>query len=173
MNLSIKIPVQYYLKKYLSKKVEVTPFQLSNKGCHISALILEPLAKDFYPKREPLDPKYNDFIEFEMNSSIVNEKRFQIDAKIVYRINKLLRDKFNDEFFHWVNQIRESTKKTGEEIEINGAIHQFMEYYDLHEDDIQFETLKKIYWRERNPPRPIEKTPKPKLQLELPFFQIQ
>lgn len=172
LHISVSIPIQFYLKKYLSKKVDVSPFHLTNKGCHISALLLEPIEKGFYPTKQPVPAKYNDFLEFSMNTSIIKEGRFHIDSKIVYRINKILEDKFDDEFFHWCENVRQSFISNGKAIEINEAIETFMAYYDLSEDDIQFETLKKAYYRYRVPPVPIRKATQEEIDQQLKLFVI-
>lgn len=173
LHISVSIPIQFYLKKYLSKKVDVSPFHLSNKGCHISALLLEPIEKGFYPAKIPISAKYNDFLEFKMNTSIIKEGRFHLDTKIVYRINKILEDKFDDEFFHWCENARASFQSEGKSIEINDAITSFMNYYQLHEDDIQFETLKKAYYRFRVPPKPIKKATQEELDQQLKLFVFE
>lgn len=171
--ISIKVPIKHFLKKYLSKKVDVSPFQLTNKGCHISAILLEPVEKGFYPKRETIPDGMDDYIEMELNTSIIKEGRFHLDSQIVVRMNSLLRDKFDDEFFHWVNSSRESWDLDGKAPEINECIESFMNYYDLSEDDIAFETLKKSYYRYRVPPRkPAVRPTKEQLQEQLSLWNF-
>lgn len=161
MHISVKIPVQHFLKKFLSKKVEVSPFEIKNK-CHISALLLEPLKKDYIPSKDELKNKFNDWIECEMNTTIMREKKFQLDKDVVLRIDLLLKELFFDEMIHFVQSITSDNS-----IEIQEAIFKFTEYYDLQEDDIQFETLKKRYYRYRVPPKPIVKPTIEELKAQL------
>jgi hypothetical protein len=163
MYISVKIPVQHFLKKFVARKMEVSPFQIQNK-CHISALFLEPMKKDYMPTREELKAKFNDWIECQMNTSIIKEKKFQIDKDVVLRIDSLLKELFFDEMVHFVSSLTES-----QAVLIQDAIFQFMNYYDLIDDDIQFETLKKHYYRYRVPPKPIRKPTVEELNSQLQF----
>lgn len=176
----LTIPIHYYIKKYLSKTHQVQPFfDLSLNGCHISAIILEPIDKGYINPSDRIKMKetYDDFLTFRLNTTLHRQTRFKIDANSVRRINKLLENKFNHEFYSFVDNLIDHYKSTGKEtIYQEDCIRQFISFYDLPEDYIQFETLKKRYYRYRVPPlKAIEPTPREivKQQLQLNFIDLE
>lgn len=165
MEIFVTIPIQHYLKKYLSKTLDVSPLHMHNR-CHVTALLLEPLKKGFIPPRDELSVKFNSTLECVMNSSICKEGKFQLDPNVVMRIDALLTDKFNEDCFRFIDQQRAKDPNWQDQ----KSIFEFMEYYGLQEEDIQFETIKKRYYRYRVPPmKQIEKPTREELETQLTF----
>lgn len=173
------IPIHFYIKKYLSKTHEVDPFELSLNGCHVSAIILEPIDKGYMSQNDRIKLKetYDDVLTFRMNTTLIKQRtRFFIDANSIRRINKMLENKFNHEFFSFVDNLVDHYHKAGiNSVYKEDCIRQFIEFYDLQEDYIQFETLKKRYYRYRVPPKIIEPTPRDIMQqqLRLNFIDLE
>jgi len=153
MKFSVKIPIQYYLKLYIGKKKSVEPFQLTNKSCHISALILEPIKKDYIRPKFKIDPKFDSILEIEMSTEMAREKKFTIDPDVILRIDTVLKELFDDELFHFANRRHDM----GQNIEL--AIAQFLHYYEIPEDVLALHTVQKRFYRRRNPPVMRKETP--------------
>jgi len=74
---------------------------------------------------------------------LAKENRFCLDARTVVHIDKVLDSLFNDFFLLYMD---DNCKEKGD---IKNSIYKFRDNYNLTEDDIQFETLKKIHYRAR------------------------
>jgi hypothetical protein len=168
MEISVTIPIQHYLKKYLAKTLDVSPLQMHNR-CHVTALLLEPLKKGFIPSKEELSVKFDDFLTCVMNTSILRENKFHIDKDVVLRIDTLLSDKFNEDCFCFIDQQRSKDPNWHDQT----SILEFMEYYELQDEDIQFDTIKKRYYRHRQKmlglPKPKTKPTTEELAAQLTF----
>lgn len=88
-----------------------------------------------------------------MTATAAKHNRFLIDQETVVQIDGRLRDLFFQTLFNFVTM----------QYEVKGdyynGIHKFMNFYDINDDDIKFETLVKDYYRERHPQTKIEKIP--------------
>lgn len=142
--VDVKIRIRPYLKKWISSNREVEPyFTVSPTKCHFSALFLEPLKKDMIKVSEG-DHKFltSDFT-LRMSPSVMREGKFWWDANTVLLIDKRLKAMFDQQLVDFINI---ANQQKGD---IKESIYAFMEYYDLTDDDIHWDTLVKMYYRAR------------------------
>lgn len=78
-----------------------------------------------------------------MSSSVMNEKKFWLTSETPLIIDKRLKAMFDQQLVDFITM---TNKQKGD---IKDSIICFMEYYDLSEDEISWETLVKMYYRAR------------------------
>lgn len=164
--VDINIPIRPYLKKWIASNKDVEPFVVSLTRCHFSAIILEPLKKNMV-KVGTSEKKYlTDSLCCRMTSTVMRESKFWFDQETIMSIDKRLKAMFDQQL---IDMVTMTNAKKGD---IKESIITFMDFYNLTEDDISWETLVKMYWRSRTyvPPAKVEKINKiEQQQLELKF----
>lgn len=141
--VDVSIPIRPYLKKWISSNKEVEPFHLSLTKCHFSAILLEPLQKERIKVGLSEHKFLTDQIRCRMSSSVMNEKKFWLTSETPLIIDKRLKAMFDQQLVDFITM---TNKQKGD---IKDSIICFMEYYDLSEDEISWETLVKMYYRAR------------------------
>lgn len=152
----IRIPVKKHLFKYLSAKVKAdkieikAPTQLEifeNPELRLRKVIahsINPMLRvdggfkltDFkYPKYE--------LVLFVPSDAMIARKRVFLPKQAVYRLNEVLRLEFLTE----VGMEVDRAISTGKRIDL--TILDFMARYDIDEEDIRFDSIKKSLYRDR------------------------
>jgi hypothetical protein len=164
--VDINIPIRPYLKKWIASNKDVEPFIISLTRCHFSAIILEPLKKNRVKTATGEKKFLTTSICCRMSSTVMRESKFWFDEDTIMIIDKRLKAMFDQQLIDFI------TITNKEKGDIKDSILIFMDYYDLSEDDISWETLVKMYYRARYyvPPEKVEKINQiKKQQLELQF----
>jgi len=137
------LPIERFLKKFLASKINLDPeYILSTKdvfGSYIFALL-----QNQYYKVELSEYKLNDFIKITIPNSYKNEGRVCFIPSGVHLANSFVRNLFNEEFLTYMNVSSQYGLRTDLLIESFCNQHQI----DL-DIDINYETLKKFYYRWR------------------------
>lgn len=142
MNIEVKIPIKLYLKKFIAKTHCTDPFTITTGRCHFSALILDPIKKDYHKHiLKPEEGVYTDLILLVP----LNERKFTVDKETVLRINQRLKSMFDQQLTDMVTMTNQKKGNIFESVKI------FTSYYDIQEDDLKFETVVKMYYRARFP----------------------
>lgn len=141
--VDVSIPIRPYLKKWISSNKEVEPFNISLTKCHFSAILLEPLQKERIKVGSSEHKFLTDKLCCRMSSSVMNEKKFWLTSETPLIIDKRLKAMFDQQLVDFITM---TNKQKGD---IKDSIICFMEYYDLSEDEISWETLVKMYYRAR------------------------
>lgn len=160
----ISIPIRPYLKKFVASYADVEPFNLSLTRCHVSGLILESLKKDY--KRVDLKDKkaLTDRLRFTMSSETQKKKRFWMDERTVEILDYRLRAMFNQQLCDFITISQE------ERGDIKKSALKFLAFYKIPEDDLQWETVAKMYYRARHEaPSTKKQKMEAVMQMELKF----
>jgi hypothetical protein len=142
MNIEVKIPIKAYLKKFISKNHPVEPFIISTGKCHLSALILDPIKKDFSKPTLKVDKEVYTDLRIIVPT---NSNKFWFDEETVLRINQRLKSLFDQQLCDMVSITNE---RKGD---IFKRVKEFTDYYNITEDELKFETIVKMYYRARYP----------------------
>lgn len=145
VKIEVKIPIKKYLKKFIAKTHETEPFVISTGKCHFSALIMDPIKKDYH--KTFLKPDGSDYTDLSVMIPL-NERKFTVDKETILRINQRLKSMFDQQLFDMVSIYNQ---KKGN---IFDGIQEFVDYYNISEDDLKFETIVKKYYRARLPEKP-------------------
>lgn len=143
MYVDVEIPIRGYLKKFISVSKDTEPFQIQLTKCHYSAIILEPLKKSFVKVGTSEFKNLEDRLKIRMTSSVMKESKFWFDVETIMCIDNRLKSMFDQQLIDFITI---SIKKKGD---IKESIFSFMEYYNLTDDDIKWDTLCKMYYRAR------------------------
>lgn len=142
--IDVVIPVRSYLKKFIASHASVDPFIVSLTRCHFSCIFMEPLMKN-RPKAAFKDQIHlNDSLTLRMRPSVMNEKKFWWNSEVVMSIDYRLKSLFDQQLIDFINIANE---KHGD---MKQNIFSFMEYYQLTDDDVKWDTLWKMYYRARS-----------------------
>ncbi len=136
----VKLSVKPYLVKYLHKVWGTNPIVL-NQGIPVHREIsksLQAFATTANYKKKHYELPHA--IEISLSENMVKSKRFFINAQAERRINAMLTNMMYQEFCAYMNGIGKGEKAIG-------RIADFMKCYDMGEDEIKMETLKKCYQR--------------------------
>lgn len=152
----IRIPVKTHLVKYLSAKVQAdkieikTPTQLEifeNPELRLRKVIahsINPMLRSDggFKLADIKYPKY-ELVLFVPSDSMIARKRVFLPIQAVHRLNELLRLEFLTE----VGMEVDKAISTGKRIDL--TILDFMARYDIDEEDIRFDSIKKSLYRDR------------------------
>lgn len=97
-----------------------------------------------YNKLTTVDPRFSAFIHIQVSDYFQKEKRFYISPKNIWRFHTRYHDIFKVEFIAFMDKYHIVDNKTLKEVICN-----FMAIYGWCEDDIKFDTLHKIYYRNK------------------------
>lgn len=159
MSLSIQIPIKSYIKKWLIEDYFIHPLDLSTKGelqklisrrinmCIVSQSQLQKMAKD---------EKYDDSMEVALDVAPCDAVYYSISLSDIVKINKTLISWFDESLYVFIKPFDHKRN------DIRDRIFQFMEHYDITDDDIDYDSLRKKYFRYRKqlnstPSSPIKK----------------
>ena len=142
--VDVTIPIRPYLKKWISSNKECEPFfSISLTKCHFSAILLEPLQKERITVGKSEYKFLTDEIRCRMSETVMREKKFWMTSETPLIIDKRLKAMFDQQLVDFI------TMTNREKGDIKDSILCFMDYYELTEDDISWETLVKMYYRAR------------------------
>jgi len=145
MNYQEQIPLKSYAKKFLTKIICTEPYKVSKNDVFGNFLIHE-LKGSIYSIDERIKnyPEFQDELQIIIPESYANKYRIKgISFENVKAINNYI-DRLFDSYFKSA-MVREITKN--ENSKIKQLIYEFRNFYDLSEDDISYETLKKKFYR--------------------------
>lgn len=140
----IKIPIRSHLKKMIAKNREIIPFTVTYSKCHYAAIFYQAFERESFTQnsfKSKLD--YNDFIELSFPPHIAQENRFGISRKRLSYIDAQLRSIFDEKLFDFLNH------NCYEKGDIKKYSIQFMENYEITEEEITLDALVKSYQRYR------------------------
>lgn len=135
----IKIPVKPYVKKYLigryGKQHTIT------KSSFLGFLVYDRLNKDFDPKTEykGLDDVY----EVELTNWVFKSQGHSVSKNQLLAIGHALYLLFREDCFEYVES--EQTKAGN----ATKALKEFLNKYEIREDDLKFETIYRDYKRKK------------------------
>lgn len=142
--VTVQIPIRRYLKKFIAAQTEVNPhFEINLRKCHISALLIEPLQRDRPQSGLKEKTHLNDLLILKMGATVMKEKKFWFCEESIMLIDHRLKSMFDQQLTDYITM---TNSKLGD---IKASILSFMEFYNLTDDDIQWDTLTKMYYRER------------------------
>lgn len=132
------IPIPRFLSLYLVQAFGQGPYTSQS----FEPLLWKKIAQAFqqYPvkKIRSLQDKY--FLEITLSDSLKGQKRFHIRAEREKQIVRLFTDMMYEEFFLYMDSQQAERK-------IVDALVEWCARYDISEDDLAQETLKKRYYR--------------------------
>lgn len=149
MNISSKtklyavLPTERYLKKFLATKTNIEPdYLLSNKD-KFGSFVYVCLRNPEY-KVELNEKRFNEKIKIIIPLSYEKNGKCELNNEAIHLINNFLKNWFYEDF------IRYMTLTSMFNIRMDKSILSFCMNYDIEIDiDIQYETLKKQYYRWR------------------------
>ena len=141
--ITITIPIKPHLKKMIARTKKVDPFTISMGKCFYSGIIYQPLLKHSIRVKAKDTKKFTEQLPIVIPSDLAKENRFTWDARTLAFIDSALSGIFEDKLFMYLDD------NCFEKGDIQTYINRFMDNYDITEDDIQYETLKKMYYRKR------------------------
>jgi len=141
--VDVDIPIRGYLKKFISVSKDTEPFIVQLSKCHFSAIIYEPLKKPYVKVGISEFKNLDARLKVRMNSTVMRESKFWFDVETIMCIDSRLKAMFDQQLIDFITIMQ---KKKGD---IKESIFAFMEYYNLSDDDIKWDTLVKMYYRAR------------------------
>lgn len=141
--IPIKIPAQAYLKKYLLHELGGEPIRISNKD-RFGAFLQRLLQRNAAIRHSYSEPQ-DTIIQFELPWDYLTRNGCQVTHEAVHRFKQFLRE----EFYSSLKNYLDAATLYNPDLLIRQGIEDFMDRYDLTEDDISYEALKKHYYRAR------------------------
>lgn len=149
MIIAISIAVKPRVKKYLMRLYGTDKIRFKQSydpiHFHFLSLLDRPSVSFRNPNYKKLDSKEK--IEFLISEDMKERTGCVIPEENVLHFNFFVDYLIKKEFFLYVDAFLMRNTKDGERVKIKNAIDRFLEEYELDEDDIKFETLKKAYYR--------------------------
>lgn len=140
-SIKITLPIKSYLKKYLAFSLEVDPYTLSTDD-HFGSWVLALLTNQPYSRQANDVQQYNDEIHLVIPSFYALSNRFILDMRTVLRINEHLDKQLDEEMNRYLFRIRSLPQQ-----QIKTHIIQFRNDYDITEDELSYDALKKRHQR--------------------------
>jgi hypothetical protein len=141
--IPIKIPAQSYLKKYLLHELGPEPIRISNKD-RFGAFLRRLLQRNAAIRHSYHDPQ-EAVIEFQLPWDYLTRNGCQVTREAVHRFKQFVRE----DFYRSLKNYLDAATLYNSDLLIRQAIEDFMDRYELNEDDISYEALKKHYYRAR------------------------
>jgi hypothetical protein len=141
-----KVAVRPFLKKYLGKHYEVEPFVVSTENAY-GMLLYYSLERPLRlvtdePEKVVIDKNlYCDTLNVKIGENYWNHRGNTISEQSQLHFNKFVLHNFNEEFYKYVKH------RIGPKGSINNAIRNFLEMYDISEDDLSFRTIQRAFQR--------------------------
>lgn len=144
--ITVTVPVHSFIKKYLLHRFNSTTGRITattQVGYGISILKI-------FQKKTPFDSKdvkitYFDMITIEFSDYFSSQSGLYISNKNIALLNAAIKDDFEEALFNHVMINLISDK----ELEIEKEILKFLAYFNINEDDLKLDTLKKSFYRWR------------------------
>lgn len=137
------LPTERYLKKFLENKVSVSPeYVVSNKDT-FGSFVYVCLENGNY-NVELNQKKLNDKIKLVIPIDYENRKKKDLTSENIHLINNFLKSWFYEDFFTYMLAFDTFS------VPHDKSIYNFCNRYNIELDvDVNFETLKKAYYRYR------------------------
>lgn len=151
----MRIPIKTYLFKYLKVQIGAEKFvlrRISVSEANTKELIWQQrLSKLIFPlittgegyKADDIKFKNYTLVGVFLSDTLINHKRAAISEKGVNLINAQLYQWFMDDMFDCLDESISNGKR------MDLQILEFMNRYDLDDEDIRFDSLKKNFYRDR------------------------
>lgn len=147
MNNTIQIPIKSYLKKMLIEYYDCYPFVLDDESDPIKRFISQHICLTFVVESDRTrivkENKYDDTLQLECLGDIVEGFNLEISIDSMIKINKYMIRYFDRLLSDYV------TPRMSSPNGIRDAIFEFMEFYDITDDDIDYDSLRKKFYRHR------------------------
>jgi len=128
----------------IAKHREVFPFVISFDKDHISAIFYNAFERESYPQNSFKSKlQFNDSIELHFPEHIAKENRFNLDRKRLSYIDAQLRSIFDEKLFDYLDH---NCFGKGD---IQKYSIEFMNLYNISEEEITIDALVKSYQRYR------------------------
>lgn len=164
--VDVIIPVRPYLKKYVAHYAGAEPFHIKLTKCHVSAIFMEALKKERVKCGTKEKKHLSDQLTLRMSSTVMREAKFWWDEETIMIIDHRLKSMFDQQLIDYITMRNQSKG------DIKQSIADFMEYYQMTEDDISMDTLIKMYYRARfGVPSVKREKMEQVMQLNLDLFQ--
>jgi len=140
-SIKITLPIKSYLKKYLAFSLEVDPYTLSTTD-HFGPWLLNLFTHTVYSWDPASSDVYNDCMDIVIPAFFSRSNRFTIEPKTVLRINDYLDKQLDEEMNRYLFRIRSLPQQ-----QIKTHILQFRNDYEITEDELSYDALKKRHQR--------------------------
>jgi uncharacterized protein YwgA len=142
----LTIPIKPFLKKMIAKNNAVEPFLIKQR-CHYGQLIFGNLKRNYIDIKVPANQNYPEQLSILISTELSKQNRVMIDTRTVAAINQALSSMFYDKLFTFLEC---SSHGKGD---IKRNVEQFLDTYEITEDDLKRDTLIKKYyrWRQKHP----------------------
>jgi hypothetical protein len=138
------ILVKSYLLKFLSKRVPTDPFILTERNRYGIFIINMLRHSDVIRTHHKYEIKEKtDKLRIRIKEHYERAYGINISAWHQWQFNNMLRDEFQDRMLEYV-----TSRNSGRKGDIKNALQDFLDIYDISEDDLPFRTLIKMWERE-------------------------
>ena len=141
--LTIEVPIKPFLKRYLSKHYQINPFRMSRHGLISEHMWL--LFAQEYTEWDGSHSKFTESLKVVVPHLFMRQNRLYFDLPTIRRLNGFIEEHF------WL-ECNTFLEGRVDLMEIKDAIQAFQDKYDLDEEVLQFETIKKRFYRYRKGP---------------------
>lgn len=141
MDFQVNIPIKPHLKKFMQYYTEVDPYKISTKDM-FGRIILQELKKPttWYP---PTTIDYKEKIDIVIPGHYyVKYNKVEVTDQTIKNVNNFLNNVFFEQFRFLIFSYQKMN-----DVMVSQSIRNFMELYELTEDDISFEYLKRDFYR--------------------------
>jgi hypothetical protein len=145
VQLIISIAIKPYLKKYLANDFDVEPLVVGKTNQYTLFLfnsLRSPEYLNLSRTYKALDPQvYSDTLKCMVCEDYWNRHGSVISEEHQFLFNKFVQYNFCEEFYRFTRM------RIGKKGSLNEALREFLNFYDLCEDDLPFKTIQKMYER--------------------------
>jgi hypothetical protein len=147
MDNLVTIPIKPYLKQMLIENYDCYPFTLNDPNDPIKKFIEQRVELTLFNESDRAklikEEKYDDELQLEYGVDMIIGFNLEVSLDSIIKINKYLTKVFNDLLYNYV------LARHKEINDIRDAIFSFMEEYDITDDHIDYDSLRKKYYRYR------------------------
>jgi hypothetical protein len=143
-----KVAVRPFLKKYLGKHHQVEPFVISTENAYgmlLYSFLERPklkIVRDVPDEDFAIDKKiYSETLLVKIGEKYWNHRGCVLSPQSQLHFNKFVLQNFNEEFYKYVKH------RIGPKGTINKSIRDFVDMYDITEDDLSFRTIQRAFQR--------------------------
>lgn len=144
--ITVTVPVHNFIKKFLLHRFDSTNGRITmttQVGYGIAILKI-------FQKRTPFDSKdvninYTELITIEFSDYFSSQSGLYISNKNIALLNQAIKDDFEKSLFNHVMINLISDK----DLEIETEILKYLAYFNINEEDIKLDSLKKSFYRWR------------------------
>ncbi|MBS9773821.1 MAG: hypothetical protein KGV59_01510 [Tenacibaculum sp.] len=149
-SVTLRLPLNSYLKKYLTNKFGAT--YTASRDSWLGAYVIDVLDKEYRPTKTTLEK--DDFYSITIPSSTVSGVGFSISKTKLCRLQTVLKKVFLNDLYSYIevsknNHLKVYDDKHDSIVKQNTikAISQFLNYYEITEDDLCRESVYRQYYR--------------------------